>query len=195
MTTRFAESDKDLPCLVDWETREDCICFAGHKLKDGMIAVELGSYLGGSVILLAQALREMQVKIYAIDNWKCENISQPSLDWSGLNTHDQVWPQFNANLVRYGMENLIKPIVSNTISAAKLFADKSVNYLFHDASHNFQELVDELEAWKPKLADNAFCFVHDAPSDEVNRAIHRVYDLNKCTTVRGGSSIIVRNTL
>lgn len=188
-------TDDSIPCLVDYETREDCIVPAAHKLKEGMIAVELGSYLGGSVCLLASNLREPNIRVYAIDNWVCDNISQASLDWSKLEKHDQVYGQFIKNISERGFGDIIYPIKSDTAKAAIMFEDKSVNYLFMDAAHGYGGVKEELLAWLPKLADNAFCFIHDWPAECIRDAVYEVVGRENIKVVRGGSSVIIKDTL
>lgn len=187
--------DDSIPCLVDYETREDCILVGASKLKEGMIAVELGSYLGGSVCLLASNLREPNISVYAVDNWVCDNISGESLRWSNLEKHSQVYDQFLQNLKDRNLDGIIKPIKSDTALAAELFDDKSVDYLFFDAAHGFGGLKDELNAWLPKLADKSFAFIHDWPAECIRDAVNEVMGRNNYTVVRGGSSVIIRNTL
>lgn len=187
-------TDDSIPCLVDYETRLDCIVYGANKLKEGMIAVELGSYLGGSVCLLASNLREPNIRVYAIDNWVCDNISQASLDWSSLERHDQVYDQFLQNVKNKELDSIIMPIKSDTAKASALFEDKSVNYLFMDAAHGFGGVKEELIAWLPKLADNALCFIHDWPAECIRDAVYEVVGRD-VKVVRGGSSAIIKDTL
>lgn len=181
----------EIPSLVDIETREDCIIPSALKMKPGMVAVELGSYLGGSIVLFTKNLPSDDIEVYAIDNWRCDNISQESLDWSNLSKRTEVFDKFTENIAG----TRIKTIVSDTTEAAKQFADKSINYLFFDASHGYEGLVAELNAWLPKLADEAFAFVHDFPEECIRKAVYDVIGQTNCKVVRGGSSVIIKDTL
>lgn len=187
----------DIPCLVDYETREDCIDLGAKKAEDGMIFVELGTYLGGTICRLAKQIQERNIKcqITAIDNWCCDNISRESLQWSNLNAHSEVLDKFLDNLKKVGVFDFINIMVSDTIGAANEFKDKSVNYLFMDASHGYGGVKAELEVWLPKMADRCLMFIHDWPADCIKQAVYDVCGRDNLEIVRGGSTAIIKNTL
>jgi hypothetical protein len=185
----------DIPCLVDYETREDCIDYGASKLEEGMTAVELGSYLGGSIARLTSKLQERNIncKIYAIDNWLCNNISGASLTWSNLSEHKEIFPKYQFYMKQLGFDAFIETIVSDTIEAAKRFEDNSVNYIFFDACHGYDGVRAELKAWLPKFNDRCFAFIHDFPDKAIQKA---VFDTVKIERIcRGGSSAIIKDTL
>jgi len=187
----------EIPCLVDHETREDCIDYAVNKIEDGMILVELGSYLGGSVARLACKLKEkgIKCKIYAIDNWVCSNISRESLMWSQLTNHSEIFEKFKNNLEQLDLTDYVTYIRSETKDVAEQFEDKSVNYIFFDACHGFDGVKDEVMAWLPKFADRCFAFIHDWPMQNIREGVYSVIPKEQIKDVRGGSSAILRDTL
>jgi cephalosporin hydroxylase len=185
----------DISCLVDYETREDCIDYAASKIEDGMICVELGSYLGGSIARFAEIIKNRNIKcsIYAIDNWKCENISNESVRWSNLSSHGEIYDKYVSNIKECGLSKIVQTIVGDTADIASQFKDKSVNYIFFDANHGYGGVLAELKAWKPKLADRCYAFIHDWPSQGIQDATRDVFQINKIA--RGGSSAIIMDTL
>lgn len=187
---------ESIPCLVDHESRAEIMDYAASKLKLNDICVELGSYLGGSVIRLAKSLQKANTvcEIYAIDNWLCQNISLESLLWSKLKKHSEVLEQFQTNLQQHNLEDIIKVLVKDTVIAAECFLDKELNYLFMDASHDYGGLKKELEVWLPKVSDRALVAVHDWPDHNIQKAIREVFgEPLRITT--GGSSAILIDTL
>lgn len=186
----------DISCLVDWETRLDCIDYGANKIEENMVAVELGSYLGGSICRFADKIKKRNINcnIYAIDNWLCDNISIESVKWSNLNSHSEILDKFNQNLKDCELDSLIKIIQKDTAEAASLFADKSINYIFFDANHGYGGVRAELLAWLPKLADKCFAFIHDWPCGGIQQAVFDTFGKN-VKIVRGGSSAIIKDTL
>lgn len=185
----------DIPGLVDHTTRESVIDYAASKAQDDMIFIELGSYLGSTVCRLASQIKERNIncKIYAIDNWVCGNISRESIEWSNLVNHSQVYPTFLHNVHECGLDGRVTPIVSDTTEAAKMFEDKSIDYIFFDANHGYDGLKLELEAWMPKLKDNALAAVHDWPDHAIQKAVR---DLELWYEPTGeGNSAWLRKTL
>jgi hypothetical protein len=185
----------EIPCLVDYETREDCIDYGALKLEDGMVAVELGSYLGGSIARLASKIKERNIncKIYAIDNWKCDNISRASLNWSNLSEHTDIFPKYQFYMKELGLDTIITTIISDTIKAAEQFADRSINYIFFDASHGYDGVIEELKVWIPKFHNRCFAFIHDFPDMAIQQAVYDTCGIQR--VVRGGSSAVIKDTL
>lgn len=180
--------------LVDYATREQVIDYAASKAEDGMVFVELGCYLGSTIARLAARIKARKIKctIYAIDNWKCTNISQASISYANLENHEQVYGAFKHNIYACGLENYIKVIVSDTTEAAKLFENNSVDYIFFDANHGFN-LKQELLCWIPKLKEKSLAAVHDWPDIKIKDEVLAV--CNWYEETGNGNSVWIRKTL
>lgn len=100
--------------------------------------VEIGAWKGRSTRALASAKR-----VISVDHWKgsddesqfpLEEVSSAYSDWLE-NTKD--------------LEN-VGALKMSSIEAAKTFADKSVDMVFIDAAHDYQSVLADIEAWRPK---------------------------------------------
>ena len=60
-----------------------------------------------------------------------------------------------------------------SVDAAKLYDDGSLDLVFIDAGHTFEDVVADIEAWLPKVRPYGFIAGHDYSwDDEVKRAVH-----------------------
>lgn len=153
----------DIPGLVDHITREEMVDYGAQNLQDQDIAIELGCFLGSTITRLAQQIKDrgISVRVFAIDNWEFENISDESFAWSKIDRQDDYYDKFQANLSDLDLVSDIATIRSDTTLAAKQFEDGSVNYLFMDAAHGYQGVRDELKDWLPKMHERCLMFIHD----------------------------------
>jgi hypothetical protein len=107
----------DIPCLLDDGTKRFLHENVANKSKDGMVFVEVGSFLGGSICHLGSKIKELgkNVKLYAVDNWKFDNISTGHLELtkSGQNYLEQ----FKENVNSCGLE--VEAVVGDSIEIAK----------------------------------------------------------------------------
>lgn len=195
----------DIPSLVDYETREEFIDLAASKAQDGMVFVELGVFLGGTVCRLASKIKDRGIdcEIYAIDNWQYGNISKESYNW--VNSFSQVYTNtigeitdgdsgFRAFKKTIDLLQLdINYINMDTVQAGNLFKDNSVDYIFFDANHGSGGIKEELAMWIPKAKDKALLGIHDYSNGTGGPTEEFVgYKLN---TTSNRATGIIRDTL
>src|SRR5688500_79582 len=94
----------DIASLVDEDTKREVMDYASERLKDGQLAVELGVYLGGTITRLVSNLEKQnkKLRVFAIDNWLCNNISDESLKEANLKSVSAVYDKFIDNLFNCG---------------------------------------------------------------------------------------------
>jgi predicted O-methyltransferase YrrM len=52
-------------------------------------------------------------------------------------------------------------IVDKSIEAAKQFENKSVDFVFIDAAHEYEDVQNDIEAWLPKIKTGGIIAGHD----------------------------------
>jgi len=60
-----------------------------------------------------------------------------------------------------GVPHLIKPMTMTSVQASYFFADESVDYIFIDASHDYNSVLEDIRHWWPKLKPGCFIAGHD----------------------------------
>ena len=111
--------------------------------------VEIGSYVGGSSIILASAATEKNGMLYCVDTWKNEAMSEGLRD---------TYNEFTKNTKPY--EKWIVPLRGKSVEVAKDF-DEEIDLLFIDGDHSYEAVKSDVEAWFPKLKNGAIVVFHD----------------------------------
>lgn len=135
------------------------------------VVVELGSWKGRSTAALALASKG-RGRVYAVDHW-CGSADERT------STHREavdglpfaVYRQFLANLSRLDvLGDPVIPVVSDHVAAAAVVREP-VDLLFVDGEHTERAVLEQLAAWRPRLAAGATVMFHDSHFPEVARAI------------------------
>lgn len=70
----------------------------------------------------------------------------------------------------------------DSVEAAKRFRDKEFDLVFIDASHDYQSVLNDILAWKPKVRKGGIICGHDffksgdKPYSQVHSAVKKVFD-------------------
>lgn len=135
----------------------------GWQLKNGDTFVEVGSWLGASVIYLAQELinRNKSVNVYCVDTWEGSNEVVHKHKISELGGSQNLYKKFISHLIDSGLEHIIKPIKKPSILASTEFEDNSLAIVFIDASHRYDDVIQDLKSWYPKVKKGGIIAGHD----------------------------------
>lgn len=181
-----------IPCLLDGGTKIFLHENVANKSKDGMVFVEVGSFLGGSICHLGSKIKELgkNVKLYAVDNWRFDNISTGHLELtkSGQNYLEQ----FKENVNSCGLE--VEAVVGDSIEIAKSgkFAEKSIDFIFIDGNHTYPYVRDELLAWLPYMKEDSVILCHDYNGSEgIRQAAKEIFGLNNLNFTENRDSYFV----
>jgi MMP 1-O-methyltransferase len=148
--------------------------------------VEIGSWKGKSTICLGHGSRAGSgVRVYAVD---------PHADYR--------FGDFQANIERAGIADLVTPIPSLSQPAADEFQEP-IELLFVDGSHEEALVREDFDKWVPKVVDGGWVAFHDTtwtagPRRVVGRRIYRSRAFKDVRFVIGSTTVarkVARNTL
>jgi predicted O-methyltransferase YrrM len=125
-----------------------------HFFKTG-IAVEVGAWEGEYA---KKALRQWKGKYFLVDTWEHrkadadkvlndKNLEKPE-DW------DQVMMKVNENIAYYKDRATI--LKGYSVDLAGTFQDHSIDWVFIDAGHDYDNAMADLLAWWPKVRPGGF---------------------------------------
>lgn len=135
------------------------------RAQDGAVFVEIGSWMGKSACYLAELIRKSGKKISftCVDIWD-DNWTDAAF-WAQIckarEAGKTLMQMFRDNLDRYGVGEYVKSIKSDSSEGAKFFEDGTVDMVFIDASHEYEYVKRDLEAWWPKVKPGGIFAGHD----------------------------------
>lgn len=130
---------------------------AVDSFPDGSRFVEVGTYLGRSICSLAEVVEHSGKHISVIGIDTCRG-SGPEGS-RGKDYHSRAVAEgggtlagaLHKNVLDCGFGEKITLIISESVSAARLFSDASLEWVHLDARHDYASVKADIEAWLPKV--------------------------------------------
>lgn len=135
------------------------------ELPDNSKFVEIGVWRGQSVCFAAVEIINLKknITIYAVDTW--EGSKEENLWEIDNETNiETIYDNFLNNIEP--VKELIVPIKKTSVEASKLFEDKSLDFVFIDASHLYEEVKKDINHWFPKVKIGGYIGGHDYTNNE-----------------------------
>ena len=141
------------------------------RFPTGSTFVELGAYKGKSISFLTVEVinSKKDINIFCVDSWDNKVFSDAG--W-GEGLGDAAYNTFIKNIEP--VKDKINYIKSVSWKASEQFEDKSVDFVFVDASHDYEDVVKDLEMWIPKIKDGGVLAGHDYFHKPIRDAVRYV---------------------
>ncbi|HEY6045478.1 MAG TPA: class I SAM-dependent methyltransferase [Pyrinomonadaceae bacterium] len=123
----------------------------------GSCFVEVGTYLGRSICSLGEvvAASHKRFTVIGIDNCLGSGSEGPKQkDYHGAAVAQgggTLAGTLHQNILACGYGNLISLIIADSITASRLFANASLDWVHLDARHDYASVKADIEAWLPKV--------------------------------------------
>jgi len=143
-----------------------------RRFESGSRFVEVGSWKGRSACFMGVEIHNSgkSIKLDTVDTWLG---SEEHIGYEILN-EDALYREFISNI--QPIKHIINPIRMTSIEASKLYEDESLEFVFIDASHKYEDVMDDLKAWYPKVKKGGIFAGHDYPTWEgVTRAVNEFF--------------------
>ena len=128
-----------------------------RHFADGSRFVEVGTYLGRSLCSLGEVVRDSGKRISVIGVDTCrgsgaEGPQQKDFHAGAVTAGGGTFAgTLHRNIIECGLADTITLIVSDSVTAASLFPDQSIDWVHLDASHDGASLTRDITAWLPKV--------------------------------------------
>jgi len=141
-----------------WVAEENALTTLATKVaKQSAVLVEVGSWFGNSTCLLANVVKASGGHLHCVDHWKG---SEGTLTRQEA-TEQDIYGLFVENMRGLGLWEYITPMVIDSKTACETFKDNSIDFLFLDGDHRYQQFKEDLTIWIPKMKTGGIICGHD----------------------------------
>ena len=166
----------------DWFTYPNLYSFIPKRFGENAKFVEVGVWKGRSISYLAvEAINaNKNQQIYAVDTW-AGSIEHIDPNNSNFNPELLTNPDWLYNLYLQNIEpvkDIITSIRKPSLEAVNDFEDESLNFVFIDASHEYEDVKADILAWLPKIKKTGILAGHDYESG-VKQAVDEIFSIFK----------------
>ena len=152
------------------------------RVSENNFCVEIGSYCGKSTCFIGQACKENKSKLITIDHHKGSEEQQLGELYFDAEVYDEklgrvnTLPLLEKNLAKFDLEDIVKPLVMDSISASKI-VENNADLIFIDGSHTFESAESDYELWKNKIKKGGTLAIHDVydSEDEGGQAPNKIF--------------------
>jgi hypothetical protein len=125
------------------------------KFPTSSTFVEVGVWKGKSAAFMCVEIANSNknIEFFCVDTWKGSIEHQDYLELPRL------YEIFKENMK--SLENYYKDLKMTSVDASKLFKDESLEFVFIDASHEYEDVKNDLLAWWPKIKKGGILAGHD----------------------------------
>ena len=137
------------------------------------VAVEIGSYCGKSACYIGQACKENNTQLITIDHHRGSEEQQLGQEYFDPEEFDykknrvDTLPTLLKNISKHELDNFVKALVSDSVSAAKNLED-NLDLVFIDGSHTFESARLDYASWKGKIRKGGILAIHDIYDTEAD---------------------------
>lgn len=139
-----------------WFNYPELYSFMVKRFSSGSQFVEIGSWKGMSSAFMAVEIANSgkDIDFYCVDTWD----GSVEHKQYGMNTTN-LYDTFLDNMEP--VKKYYKGIRAKSLQAVKQFEDNSLDFVFIDASHEYQDVRDDILAWLPKVKQGGVLAGHD----------------------------------
>lgn len=130
---------------------------AADCFPEGSCFVEVGTYLGRSICSLAEVVEQSgkAITVIGIDTCRGSGPEGPRRkDYHGaaVNQGEGTFAgALHKNVLACGYGDAITLIIADSVKAAKMFPDASVDWVHLDARHDYNSVTTDIQNWLPKV--------------------------------------------
>jgi hypothetical protein len=179
-----------------WFDFQDIYLEMVQKANDNSHFVEIGCFLGKSTAFMGVEILNSgkKIKFDVIDSFEGNpesTVHKAILEGNGIFNSQQFHDKFTNNLFPV-IESIHRVMKHFSYEVVDRYADRSLDFVFQDASHTYENLKRDLEDWFPKVKVGGYFGGHDYHEKSwpgVVKAVNEFFGEGKFQ-IRGNSWLI-----
>lgn len=146
-----------------------------EQSKNGFHIVEVGTWKGMSAAFLAVEIVNSgkDIRFDCVDTWLGaeEHLDKQSRFYEPLlEIKDGLYNHFIDNIKP--VSHLVNVVRDESVRAAAKYVDRSLDLVFIDASHDYENVCKDIAAWLPKIRKGGVLAGHDIAYEPVRLAVY-----------------------
>lgn len=139
------------------------------RVESNSYFVEVGAWKGQTAALMASLIHLSGKQIYfdVIDTW--EGSDEQAHEQDEDIQQGTLYESFLKNIEP--LSNYIHPVKLDSIQASKNYNDNTIDFIFLDASHKTEDVIEDIECWVPKLKKGGVLIGDDYDWSSVKDAV------------------------
>lgn len=156
-----------------WFDYEDFYRDMAYHLPVGGTFVEIGVWAGRSLLFFLSCLQslEKEANVFAVDTWEGSAWEPHHKELIAEKYNGDIHKHFLDNLEKAGFIDKVIVLKNYSEIASWSFADNSIDLCFIDASHTYEEVTKDINAWYPKVCKGGIISGHDIDHEPVRKAV------------------------
>jgi len=163
----------------DWFGHSNFYSEIVNKFPDDSHFVEVGVWKGRGAAYMATEIINSgkKIKFDCVDNWEYSDLQKDIPE----NLYENLYETFLENVKP--VKHMINPIKLLSHDASKLYENNSLDFVFIDAAHDYENVKRDIESWLPKIKVGGILAGHDYETsiDGVKRAVDEVFKNKEIT--------------
>lgn len=138
-----------------------------NSVADKAHFIEVGTWKGKSAAYMAELIKmsAKDIKFDCVDTWLGSEEHTNDPDVISGNLYD-VFLQNMAELKGY-----FNPVRMPSVDASNFYRDESIDFIYIDASHDYENVKADIQAWLPKVKVGGTIAGHDIFHPPVRQAV------------------------
>lgn len=169
--------------IQGWFNFHEVYSNAVSVFPDKSLFVEIGSWKGTSSVFMGVELinaDKKNTKFVCIDTWGENDDGEYLKEQSVID--NTLYEEFLDNIKPLQDNGLnIVPVRNRSDLAVSEFEDNSIDFLYIDGSHLYENVKNDILLYFPKMKNNSIIAGHDWQSDDVRRAVEECFEKDKIT--------------
>jgi len=163
----------------DWMDFQQLYSDMVNHFPDNSHFVEVGSWKGRSASYMAVEIynSKKRIKFDCVDTWlgSVEHIVPNSPFFVKELIHDKDWLYYQFLNNTRPVCDIINPVRSSSLNSVNLYENRSLDFVFIDASHEYDDVKKDILSWYPKIKKGGIIAGHDFTTFEgVKQAVHEL---------------------